>query len=68
VAHHDRRNAAAGGTVVAVHVAAANSAGRHFDQSSPGPGVGVGSSAISRCRYLERSIAFIEMSGALPFF
>jgi len=32
VAHHDGRNAPAGSAVIAVHVAATNTAGRHFDQ------------------------------------
>jgi len=38
MAHHDGRNTAAGRTVVAVDVAATNSAGRHFDQEFAGPG------------------------------
>jgi hypothetical protein len=32
VAHYDRRNAAAGGTVVAVNIAAANAAGGYLNQ------------------------------------
>src|SRR5205814_2855365 len=42
MAHHDGRDAAAGGTVVAVHVAATNAARRHFDQNFAGPGSWVG--------------------------
>src|SRR5204862_4189032 len=42
MAHHDGRNAAAGGTIIAVHVTATNTARRHFDQNLGGSRTWVG--------------------------
>ena len=64
VAHDDRRNAAAGGAVVAVDVAAADAAGGDLDQDFVGSGVGLGRSVISRWLYLERRRVFISFCAA----